>query len=144
MILTVNRTDYPSPDVAMGTLNQWFTLQHDPTPLGLYTLVPHVIQTGPLAGLDCYCLVNPNLGVFEEPNPDYSGPYPMRFAVLIHKGNWAKDTIGCIIVGTSRDGLPNPPNVVQSGGPNGGFTQLMELLGTGVTGHQLLIQGVES
>lgn len=139
MIITLNRTDYPSPDVAMGTLESWFTLQHLPTPLGIYDLLPHVIQTGPLIGLKCYCLSNPDLGVFENPNPNYVGPYPMRYAVLIHIGNWVKDTVGCILIGMSRNTLPNPPNVGSSGMA---FHQLMNLLGTNEIGHQLIITSV--
>lgn len=137
MILTLTRTDYPSPDVAMGTLNKWFTLQHLPTPAGTYDLIPHVIHEGPLSGLQCVCLVNPNLGVFENPNPAYLGPYPMRYAVLIHIGNWPKDTIGCIIIGMTRDTLPNKPNVGSSGIA---FHQLMQLLGADITESKLIIE----
>jgi Family of unknown function (DUF5675) len=138
------RTDYPSPDVAMGTIAhipQWFTLQHLPTPFGEYEMWPHVINNGPLKGLACYCLVNPALGVFYDPTHaiGYDGPYQVRTSVLIHPGNWPKDTIGCIIIGSARDTLPNPPNVANS---DDTFKQFMAMLGTNVEGHTFVITSV--
>ena len=128
--MILQRTDWPLLHVVMGSLGPWFTLQHLPTPVGVYALVPHVVQTGPLAGLHCVCLVNEALGVFEEPNEAYTGPYPMRYAVLIHPGNYPKDTKGCIIIGTTRDTLPDPPNVGQS---RLAFDAMMAALGPGET-----------
>lgn len=142
MNLILTRTDFPYPDVAMGTIvpnkgTIWYTLQHLPTPNGQYNLEPHVIGEGKLIGLHTYALVNPGLGVFHYPNPSYTGPNKMRFAVLIHPGNFPKDTIGCIIIGTARDMLQPAPNVDNS---VAAFKQMMDLLGEESTGHTLVIQ----
>jgi len=102
------------PDVVLGVLNcpdgsKYQTLERDPIPVGLYQLVPHTVVNGPLHGLKTFALVNHALGVYEEPCP-----LATRFAVLFHPGNWPKDSEGCILVGMTRNTLPNPPNVGQS------------------------------
>ena len=143
MELINTRTDFPYPDVAMGTLQlgkySFYSLQHLPTPNGQYIIEPHVIGEGRLIGLHTYALIAPALGVFHYPNPGYSGPYPMRYAVLIHPGNFPKDTIGCIIIGTERDQLQPKPNVDNS---VVAFKQMMDLLGEESAGHTLAIQSI--
>ncbi|MDE1828224.1 MAG: hypothetical protein KGH65_03635 [Candidatus Micrarchaeota archaeon] len=127
----------------MGTVAfdkySFYTLQHDFTPPGTYTLIPHIVQNGPLKGLKTYCLINPELGVFEEQS-GYTGAYPMRYAILIHPGNWAHDSIGCILPGIARDTLYPKPNV---GGSQVAFRQIMGFLG-GVAGHTLEIRDVQT
>jgi hypothetical protein len=138
MKLKLTRTGYPLPDVAVGPMWKWHTLQHDFTPVGLYDLVPHVIHEGPLAGEDTYCLVNPELGVFAEPADaeGYMGTRPVRIAILVHQGNWPHNSLGCILIGMTKDTVDPAPSV---GGSDIAFRQFMGMLGTGVTGHQLEI-----
>lgn len=127
----------------MGVLTfdqyRFFTLQHDFTPAGTYTLIPHIVQHGPLHGLKTYCLVNSELGVYENPSESTS-QFPMRYAILIHPGNWAHDSIGCILPGIARDTLYPKPNV---GGSQVAFKQIYGFLG-GVAGHTLEIRDVQT
>ncbi len=111
----------PYPRVSTGVLkcpddSTYFTLQHDPTPVGSYTLVPHTVINGPLHGLQTYALVAPTLGVFHEPSDaeGYTGTYPVRSAILFHPGNYPFDSEGCILVGMTKDTLVPKPSIGQS------------------------------
>ena len=135
---------WPAADVVQGTISLpdgtvLQTLQHDPCPPGVYTLEPHTIKEGALIGLRTYALVNHDLGVVHEPGDaeGYTGPYPVRVAILFHPGNWPSNSLGCILPGLSRDTLQPPPSFWQSAQA---FKKLMQLLGTGVSGHTWSIQ----
>ena len=137
------RDHWPQSDVVMGTI-RWpegsiiQTLQHDPCPVAQYALAPHIMQEGPLAGTHTYALVNPDFGVFHEPNDavGYNGTYPVRIAILFHPGNFVKDSLGCILPGMGRNSLEPQPSVGQS---LFAFRSIMWLLGDGVLGHQWTI-----
>lgn len=117
-----NIRDYwPMPDVTMGTITlddgtKLQTLQHLPTPDGVYNLLPHVIKNGPLAGLRTYVMVNNDLAVFETPQEAwaYTGPLKPRCEILFHPGNWPQDSIGCILPGAARNVLYPLPSVNNS------------------------------
>ncbi len=146
MNLINTRDTYPSPNVAQGLLvledgTILETLQRDPNPAGTYQLVPHTMKGGALDGLETWAMVNPDLGCFAYPNPDYVDPggYPMRFGLCIHYGNWPQDSEGCIMVGAenSRNTVPPSPSI---GASHGAFEHLdRELGGAGTTGHTITI-----
>lgn len=66
-------------------------------PAGLYKLIPHKRPNGD----EVVALVNPGLGVYyrAEDRPNGVG----RYLILIHKGNWETDVVGCIAPGISGD-----------------------------------------
>jgi hypothetical protein len=66
-------------------------------PLGLYDLVLHDTAEHPKT----WALVNPALGIFHEPAGIPLGQRG-RFACLIHPGNWAWQSIGCVLPGLGR------------------------------------------
>lgn len=148
--------DAPRIDCQEGVLNvgsaQYYTMERlwlddqpdvSCVPRGTYDLVPHVISHGPLSGLACYALSNADLGVFPEPPDNYTGANPVRVACLIHPANWAFQLEGCIAPGKARGLLapsqdsPAEPAVLQS---RGAFDEIMQTLGTGQSGHSLIIR----
>ena len=73
-------------------------------PTGIYHLEPFTRPSGD----EVYMLVNEDLGVFrfEHDLGDSGG----RYLVLIHKGNWSKDVVGCVAPGLTQtvDQSQNP------------------------------------
>ena len=153
MILTLNR-DAPRLDCQEGILEagtiQYYTMEqpdnddqpmHSCVPKGAYSLVPHTVVNGPLAGLQTWSLFNATLGVFPEPAIDYDEAYPMRVACLIHPANQAWQLEGCIAPGKARGlidiGKGLLPSVLSS---KDAFDEIVTLLGSMTTGHSLVIQ----
>lgn len=64
-------------------------------PDGTYLVRPHTSDKFP----DTYALVNPQLGVWYQPDDMPTGQSWGRSAILIHSGNRVTDVIGCIAVG---------------------------------------------
>jgi len=152
MQLILNR-DTPRMDCQEGILEagtaQYYTIEqpwnddkpmHSCVPRGTYVLLPHTVVNGPLAGLNTWALENPDLGVFQEPNNNYDGSYPMRVACLIHPANQAWQLEGCIAPGKSRGlidiGKGLLPSVLAS---KDAFSEIETLLGPMSTGHTLVI-----
>lgn len=67
---------------------------HSCVPLGTYQLAPHNTPKHPQS----FALVNPELGVIHEPDPQYPAA---RVACLIHVANYPVELLGCIGVGLS-------------------------------------------
>lgn len=101
-------------------------------PPGIYQLELHNTPKHPFT----WALVNHALGIYHEP-----GDIPLgmnaRSAVLLHTGNTALDSEGCILVGLERTNLWQPPGVFES---VKAFQQLKANL-PWVAGHTLTIQG---
>jgi hypothetical protein len=106
---TIERPWLPNPNGPGGTLKK------SCVPEGTYVVRPH-------DGTDfqgVYALTNETLGVFYQTTPPECGPPNARLwgrtAILIHAGNFVRDVIGCIALG-SRHVRPNGERaVVESG-----------------------------
>lgn len=76
-------------------------------PAGTYGLVPHIVQSGVLAGLRTYALYGPGRGVI--PDDSYlsvlPAGIPKRTGILIHPANCASQLLGCIAPGLARGQL---------------------------------------
>ena len=66
-------------------------------PPGTYDLVLHDTAEHPKT----WALVNPALGIYHEPGDIPPGERG-RFACLIHPGNWAWESAGCVLPGLGR------------------------------------------
>jgi hypothetical protein len=77
-------------------------------PDGVYDLHYHTRPNGD----EVVALINPLLGVhyLEEDVPDQGG----RFLILLHKGNWVDDIVGCVAPGLSFGGSSRGPMVKSS------------------------------
>lgn len=64
-------------------------------PAGEYQLVPHDTPAHPRT----WALVNSALGIYHETVPE--GCFG-RTAVLLHTGNFPRDSLGCILIGRTR------------------------------------------
>lgn len=64
-------------------------------PDGQYSVRPHTSDRF----ADTYALINPDLGIWYQPDQIPSGQAWGRSAILIHAGNQVTDVIGCIAVG---------------------------------------------
>lgn len=104
-------------------------------PPGEYELSPY---QSPEKGL-VYRLHNPVLGVYGFGTVPVGG----RSAIEIHPGNWARQSLGCILIGWHAGALLDPevnqmiPAVLSS---DMAMTDLRRLLGAAST-HQLVING---
>jgi hypothetical protein len=78
-------------------------------PVGIYQLVGHDTVSHPMT----WALVNPDLCVYHEPN-DVPVSTVGRSAILLHAGNYASDSEGCILVGLTRGELNRIPAVLSS------------------------------
>lgn len=78
-------------------------------PAGTYTLVLHDTPAHPLT----FALVNEALGIYHEPH-DVPTDLCGRSACLIHAGNFASQSEGCILVGHGRGVLNGKPDVTDS------------------------------
>lgn len=133
--LTLTR-DLPSPtetqgilsfgDVSLNTIERpWIAT--DPggkpnescVPAGRYRLIQHVRPNGD----DVVALVNHGLGVYRyrEDRTNEVG----RFLILIHKGNWSSDVVGCIAPGLTRQSSSRGPMV---GSSKAAMKQIMDYL----------------
>ncbi len=77
-------------------------------PAGTYELIPHTRPNGDKV----MALVNEALGVhyLADDMPEEGG----RFLILMHKGNWSTDIVGCIAPGLSRTDSDKGPMVTSS------------------------------
>lgn len=100
-------------------------------PVGTYELALHDTMTHPKT----WALVNPELGIYHEP-ADIPGHQVGRTACLIHQGNYASDSEGCVLVGILRGTLNGHPAVLNS---QTALLQLKHAL-PWVTGHHLTIE----
>lgn len=66
-------------------------------PVGTYQLVLHNTAAHP----NTWALVNPAFGIYHEPGDIPDGELA-RYAVLLHEGNFPKDSLGCLLIGRSR------------------------------------------
>lgn len=105
-------------------------------PAGIYNLERHSTDKHPFT----WALVNPTLGVYHEPGDVPADAVGARSAILLHPGNTAQDTEGCIIVGLERTNLFYPPGVLES---VKAFDTLKSHL-PWVEGHTLTILGAGS
>jgi len=101
-------------------------------PPGIYQLERHNTPTHPFT----WALVNPLLGVWHAPT-DVPDGQSGRSEILIHPGNTALDSKGCILLGLERTHLFTTPGVLSS---QKAFEQLRANL-PWVDGHTLTIMG---
>ncbi|MDE2098375.1 MAG: hypothetical protein KGL39_14065 [Patescibacteria group bacterium] len=120
---------------------------HSCVPSTLYQLVPHVVQEGVLQGLQTWCLVNPNFGVFEDAPASYNAYWPLRDGILIHPANCASQLLGCIAPGKSRGRLALPGESLANAvlASDDAFDEVKSLLApdgdvAAATGHTLRIR----
>jgi hypothetical protein len=100
-------------------------------PVGTYDLVLHNTAEHPKT----FALVNKSLGIYHEPM-DIPEDCIGRSACLIHAGNWAWDSIGCVMPGLSRALNGKTWMVTDS------VQAMMQLMGVvpWTTGHTLTIE----
>lgn len=83
-------------------------------PEGSYLCYRHSTAAHP----NVWQLYAPALGVYLLPNtvpPSIlNSKYPIRSEVLIHNGNFARDSLGCILVGQSQGTLEGEPAILSS------------------------------
>lgn len=152
LILTRDNTVPPAPDHLYGILEAGLlTLQTmerpwipehggapcgEPgvscVPAGTYTLVLHDTPAHPLT----FALVNEALGIYHEPH-DVPTNLCGRSACLIHAGNFASQSEGCILVGRARGVLNGKPDVTDS---RAALAELLAIV-PWVVGHSLTITG---
>lgn len=105
-------------------------------PPGQYVLLPH---SSAKFGAT-WALVNRQLHVVYQPGDiprDAEGNW--RAAILIHKGNWVRDVIGCIAVGmAAMHPAQDEPMVTRS---REAMAALREALGPMTRGHRITIEG---
>lgn len=103
-------------------------------PAGDYELVPYSSPThGPT-----YCMHNPSLNIY---GPGFV-PEGGRSFCELHSANWARQLKGCIALGLEATPMLDPvTGVVEPAVENSkdAVAELLRLLGTGVTGHHLII-----
>lgn len=146
MLLTLTRTICAS-DRTEGTLRvatasfktmelPWRDNLQDKScvPLGTYDLEPYVsIRHG-----QTWRLHNPDLRVWGTSAP---APAGMRTEVELHSGNWARQSLGCLLIGSSSGELLDPQTGVRTPailGSDAAIAELRRLLGSVVT-HMLQI-----
>lgn len=100
-------------------------------PEGSYALHAYSSAAKP----DCYEMVNPDLGVYAQPEHIPAGQQWGRSNCLIHAGNFVTDVIGCIAVGLSAGELSGKPAVMAS---VAAMVKLREVLGRALV-HTLQI-----
>jgi hypothetical protein len=100
-------------------------------PDGQYVLRPHTSDRFP----DTYALVNPDLGIWYQPDEIPGGQAWGRSAILIHAGNRVSDVIGCIAVGLRHTFFGGEHAVLESQKALG---QLRVVLGKGT--HSIVIR----
>src|SRR4029077_19331880 len=93
----------PTPDAPCGEPGK------SCVPVGTYVLVLHDTPTHPRT----FALVNPDLCIYHEPS-DVPVSALGRSACLIHAGNLASQSEGCILVGISRSILNGQPDIASS------------------------------
>lgn len=99
-------------------------------PVGTYALARHDTPAHPRT----FALVNPELNIFHEAAP--AGLGVCRTACLIHSGNVASQSRGCVLVGLTRSTLNGVPDVAQSVTALGRLLALLPW----VTGHTLTVE----
>ena len=77
-------------------------------PCGIYELRDHVRPNGDKVK----ALINHGLGVYYESHERTNNVG--RFLILMHKGNWVKDIIGCIAPGKGKSQSDRGPMVTSS------------------------------
>jgi Family of unknown function (DUF5675) len=82
----------PNPPALCGRLSD------SCVPVGTYQLVLHNTMAHP----HTWALVNPAIGIYHEPG-DITDGEVARYAVLLHEGNFPKDSLGCLLIGRSRE-----------------------------------------
>lgn len=100
-------------------------------PVGTYDLVLHDTPAHP----QTFALVNAELGIYHELADAPPGEI-IRVACLLHAGNFASQSEGCVLVGLGRSVLNGQPDVTES------RKALQELLAAvpWVLGHTLTIE----
>lgn len=101
-------------------------------PAGIYQLVKHDTPAHPRT----WALVNPGLGVYHLPD-DVPPGQQGRAVVLIHPGNTAEDTEGCVLLGMAR-GMFGQEQAIT--GSRQAFARLQEVV-PWENGHTLAITG---
>src|SRR2546429_1769677 len=104
---------------------------HSCVPAGVYQLALHNTMEHPRT----FALVNHDLGIYHEPADVPPGEVG-RWACLIHSGNFASQSKGCVLVGMTRSSLGGRPDVAES---RAALTRLLGLL-PWVVGHTLTIE----
>lgn len=127
-----------TPDMSMATIERpWIPHEDGPggwirkscVQDGSYTVEPHDSEDFP----NTFALVNEDLGVYHYSKP--AGQSWGRTAILIHRGNWVKNVVGCIAVGRSHGRLENERAVISS---TSAMNILREILGR--EAHELVIR----